>query len=85
MFKNNHSENGTRYFEEIRRTEKKTHILQIGTFRFRTDRSGWPVSLTNGKRHEIHKRPSFNKEFASLRIMWTNGRGCRRVTITAFD
>ena len=46
--KNNRSENGSRYFEEIRRTRIKL-ILQIGTFRLRTDLSGRPV-VTNEKR-----------------------------------
>ena len=47
-FENHHSENGKRYFEEIRRTSIKL-ILQIGTFRLRTDWSVRPA-LTNGKR-----------------------------------
>ena len=52
--KNNGSENGTRYFEEIRRTSIK-HILQIGTFCLRYDRSGRPF-LTNGKRPRIGRK-----------------------------
>ena len=51
ILKNNHSANGTRYFEEIRRTRIKL-ILQIGSFCLRTDRSGGPI-LTNGKRPSL--------------------------------
>ena len=47
MVLQNHSETGTRNFEESGRTRIKL-ILQIGTFRLRTDRSGRSV-LTNGK------------------------------------
>ena len=48
VVQNNHSETGTRYFEEIRRTGTNL-IFQVGaSVHLRTDRSGWPV-LTNGK------------------------------------
>ena len=49
----NYSENGTHYFEEIRRTRIKL-ILQIIKSRLRTDQSGKPV-LTNWKRLYIVK------------------------------
>lgn len=41
--KNNHSENGERYFEEIRRSRLNL-ILQVGVFRLQTDRPGLSVS-----------------------------------------
>ena len=37
--KNKHSENGTRYLQEIRRTKIKLN-LKIGAFRLQTDLSG---------------------------------------------
>lgn len=40
--KNNHSENGERYFEEIR--SRLNLILQVGVFRLQTDRPGLSVS-----------------------------------------
>ena len=45
ILENNYSENGPRYFEEIRRTRIK-RILQIGIFLLRTDRTSRPI-LTN--------------------------------------
>ena len=52
-----HSENGTRYFEEILRTGIKL-IPHIGTFRSRTDQSGRKV-LINGKRPQFVKPSVF--------------------------
>ena len=47
ILKNNHSENGTCYFKEIRKTKIKLKF-QIGTVHLRPDWSGRPL-LTNGK------------------------------------
>ena len=59
ILKNKHSENGTRYFEEIRRTRIEL-ILQIGTLCLRTGRSGRPV-LTNWKHTWMESRETQGK------------------------
>ena len=66
--KNDHSENGTRYFEEIRKTSMK---LKIDTFRLRTDRSGRLVlpkteDTLSHIYNRIHRKVYFSSHLADM-------------------
>ena len=67
ILKNNHFENGTHCFEEIRRTRIK-RLLQIGTLRLRIDRSVRP-GLTNGKRPHITNFLDFMLMFIQFTVL----------------
>ena len=53
--KNRHSENSTRYLQEIRRTKIKLN-LKIGTFRLRTDLSGQFLQMESTLKSQNNSR-----------------------------